>query len=204
MFFPKTRFTDKTDKELIHSFRKSQDDRYLSELFGRYAYLVLFMCNKYFKDPEESQDATMEVLERMAKYLMTHDVEDFKSWMYRVTKNLCIDKIRSNKELNMIFVDIMEEDLEPIMHFSEIDRLINEDDDQTLKKKKLLVEALETLESDQRQCFTLFYIEQKSYREIMAMRQWDKNQVRSHLQNAKRKIKIYIDQKGDHAKTFYT
>jgi RNA polymerase sigma-70 factor (ECF subfamily) len=199
MRFAVTRFRDLPDPELVMGYKSSQDERYLSELFSRYAYLVLFLCNKYFSNPEDSKDTTMEVLAKIARELTKHEVEDFKSWLYVVTKNLCIDKLRSDKSLNVHFLDINEQDSKHFMQFPEIDRLIAVEDDNSLKQKEVLKEAVAALDSDQKECLTLFYYERKSYLEIMQLKKWDMDKVRSHLQNARRNLKIYLRKRGIYA-----
>lgn len=196
MLFAKTRYKDLSDFELIEAYRKSMNDRYLNELFSRYAYLVLFVCNKYFSNPEDSRDATMEVLEKLAQGIVKSDVKNFKSWLYVVTKNLCLNKLQKSKDLDFQFVPIDGDETNYFMYFSEIDSLIDEDDDHSLKMKQALKEAIETLDPHQRECLMLFYYEKKSYNEIMEMKNWDKDQVRSYLQNGRRNIKIYLKKSG--------
>ena len=199
MRFAVTRFKELDDTELVTSYKSSRDERYLSELFSRYVYLVFFLCNKYFSNPEDSKDTTMEVLAKIARELIKHDVADFKSWLYVVTRNLCVDKLRSNKSLSIHFLDINEQDSKHFMQFPEVDRLIAVEDDDSLKQKEVLKEAVAALDSEQKECLTLFYYERKSYHEIMELKKWDMDKVRSHLQNARRNLKIYLKKRGIYA-----
>ena len=199
MHFEVTRFRNLTDPEVIQGYKSSQDERYLNELFSRYAYLVLFLCNKYFSNPDDSKDTTMEVLAKISRELTRHEVVDFKAWLYTVTRNLCVDKLRSNKSLNIHFLDINEQDSKHFMQFPEIDRLIAVEDDNSLLQKEVLKEAVAALDSDQRECLMLFYYERKSYHEIMELKKWDMDKVRSHLQNARRNLKIYLKKRGIYA-----
>ena len=62
-----------------------------------------------------------------------------------------------------------------------------------LEKEQLLVtleEALTELNEEQRICVQLFYLEKKSYTEITDITGFTMLQVKSHLQNGKRKLKI--------------
>lgn len=175
------------------------DERYLNELFGRYAYLVLFLCNKYFSNTEDSHDTTMEILTKLAQGILKHEVEDFKAWLYVVTRNFCIDKLRARKDLHVQFVPIDKEDSRNFMQFPEIDRLIEMEDDDSLKKKEVLREALDAMDGDQKECLMLFYFERKSYNDIMTLKNWDMDKVRSHLQNGRRNLKIYLKKRGLYA-----
>ena len=57
----------------------------------------------------------------------------------------------------------------------------------------LLEKGLEALPPDQRDCVALFYLQQKSYKEIAAQTGLDLNKVRSHIQNGRRNLKIYLE-----------
>lgn len=198
MFFSSNRFKKLSDQELIRTYQISLDERYLSELLHRYAYLVLFICNKYLKNREESDDAIMEVLGKMSLKISELEVNNFKSWLYTVTKNFCLNKIEENKDLGVEFVDISEADEIFFMQFPDFDCLIVGDEE----KVDWLQKAIDGLNADQKECINLFYFRKMSYHEIMEMKKWEMDQVRSHLQNARRNIRIYLEKRGINAKTF--
>ena len=52
-----------------------------------------------------------------------------------------------------------------------------------------LEQALSQLPTEQRRCLELFYLEEKSYQEIVAATGLAVNQVKSHLQNGRRMLK---------------
>jgi RNA polymerase sigma-70 factor (ECF subfamily) len=70
-----------------------------------------------------------------------------------------------------------------------------------LEKEKLLERmelAIEGLNDDQKKCVTLFYLEKKSYQEIMEMTGFNFMQVKSFIQNGKRNLKLKIaEQEND-------
>lgn len=55
--------------------------------------------------------------------------------------------------------------------------------------------ALKELNGEQQQCVTLFYINKKSYQEIAEQTGYTLMQVKSHIQNGKRNLKIGIENK---------
>ncbi|RYG53353.1 MAG: sigma-70 family RNA polymerase sigma factor, partial [Chitinophagaceae bacterium] len=55
--------------------------------------------------------------------------------------------------------------------------------------------SLKDLNSEQQQCVTLFYLEKKSYQEISDNTGYSMMQVKSHIQNGKRNLKIMIEKK---------
>ena len=58
-----------------------------------------------------------------------------------------------------------------------------------------MAEALKELNQEQQLCVTLFYIEKKSYQQISEQTGYTLMQVKSHIQNGKRNMKIIIEKK---------
>jgi RNA polymerase sigma-70 factor (ECF subfamily) len=50
--------------------------------------------------------------------------------------------------------------------------------------------AIETLNEEQRKCIELFYLEQKSYAEVVEITGFSLNNVKSYIQNGKRNLKL--------------
>jgi RNA polymerase sigma-70 factor (ECF subfamily) len=98
--------------------------------------------------------------------------------------------IRSNKK----DVSLIEDDF----FADESDDRLNE----KLEKDALidqLTMVLEELKQEQRLCIQLFYIQKKSYEEITQITQYNLKEVKSHLQNGRRNLKILLEnRKEDH------
>ena len=66
-----------------------------------------------------------------------------------------------------------------------------------LKEKDKILEhmsvAILQLNKEQQVCVTLFYLEKKSYQQIADHTGYSMLQVKSHIQNGKRNLKIIID-----------
>jgi RNA polymerase sigma-70 factor (ECF subfamily) len=56
-------------------------------------------------------------------------------------------------------------------------------------------DALKELNTDQQLCVTLFYMEKKSYQQIAEQTGYSMMQVKSHIQNGKRNLRILIEKK---------
>ena len=52
--------------------------------------------------------------------------------------------------------------------------------------------CLQLLPVEQRTCLTLFYLEKKSYVEVADLTGYDLKQVKSYLQNGRRKLKLCL------------
>jgi RNA polymerase sigma-70 factor (ECF subfamily) len=105
-----------------------------------------------------------------------------------VAKNHCLMKLRDRNgkipaEINEKLAAAPDE---------ESDRQTLEQNDLTLD---LMEDSLKELNTEQRQCVTLFYLQKKSYQEIAEMTGFSMLQVKSYIQNGKRNLKILIERK---------
>ncbi|POY38927.1 RNA polymerase subunit sigma-24 [Solitalea longa] len=180
----------KDDSELLTLYRRSGDIARLGELYGRYMELIFAVCFKYFKDEEESKDAVMHIFEKISKDLLHQHVTNWKSWIHVVAKNYCLMQLRSKKyhvEQSMVSLKDEEEDME----FMDDEHHYGNND------KELTLQAMERcihkLPEEQKICINLFYIEQRSYKEIIEITGFDASKVKSYIQNGKRNLKICVE-----------
>ena len=156
----------------------------LGELYGRYMEMVYGVCLKYFKEPEEAKDAVMNIFEELVTKLRKYEVNNFKSWLYQLTKNHCLMKIRSRKSKPFtVGVDIV--------HLGENNHL----DNITEKEAQLdgMGNCIEQLPEEQKKAIQLFYLEEKCYKEIADITETEVSKVRSFIQNGRRNLKICME-----------
>ena len=82
-----------TDEVLLHEFKKTHDQQMLAQLYLRYTDLVYGVCLKYFKDAEAAKDAVMNIYQELLTKLQTHEVDNFKSWLYVLDKESELKKL---------------------------------------------------------------------------------------------------------------
>jgi RNA polymerase sigma factor (sigma-70 family) len=192
---------DLPDQELLDAFKTSSHNEYLGELFHRYSHVVFFICHKYLRDARDAEDAAMEVFELMAGKIRKWEGSSFKAWLWSLTKNYCLSKSRKNKVSVLGNAKEYQDSSEVFMHFSDFERLVGERKEILLQH---LEEAVRQLDEPQKKCVELFYFQDKSLKEIMGITDCTWDQVRSHLQNARRNIKIFIERKASHAESIGT
>lgn len=175
----------KSDAELLLAYRQHGDQNDVAVLFSRYVDLVYGVCLKYFKSTHHAQDGVMAIFEQLLQKLRVHNVEDFKSWLYRVTCNFCLMELRKGKRHpQTVEID------ESIMHFEDFVHPNQKEQNLTLMEQ-----CLETLPVAQKEAIHLFYMKEKCYREIAAIVGAEINQVRSFIQNGRRNLKICLEKK---------
>lgn len=180
----------KDDSELLALYRRSGDVAHLGELYGRYMELIFAVCFKYLKDEEESKDAVMHIFEKITRDLLHQHVTNWKSWIHVVAKNYCLMQLRSKKyhvEQSMVVLKDDNEDME----------FASDEHHNGINDKELTLQAMEKcihqLPEEQKICIDLFYLKQRSYKEIVDITGYDASKVKSYIQNGKRNLKICVE-----------
>src|SRR4051812_6659861 len=86
------------DAELLELYRQTGQQDVLAQLFLRYNELVYGTCIKYLGDQETAKDAVMNLYQELIEKVRLHQIDNFKSWLYVVTRNHCLMQIRKNKK----------------------------------------------------------------------------------------------------------
>jgi RNA polymerase sigma factor (sigma-70 family) len=175
------------DTELLQRFYADKDNEWLGILLQRYTMLLLGVCMKYLKNEEEAKDAVQQVFLKAINELHKYKVDYFKSWVYMVAKNHCLMKLRDKGK-----------------YTAEINEQLMATPDETVDKNNYIekdkaltamAQALTQLNKEQQLCVTLFYLEKKSYQEITVQTNFSLLQVKSHIQNGKRNLKLLMERK---------
>lgn len=177
-----------SDAELIERYRYSYDNAYIGELFQRYSHMLFGVCLKYTKNEQEAKDMVMDVFEKVLTDLKRHQVENFRTWIYTVAKNQCLMAYRKEKrveERHEAYINLSKEIME-----SDLPAHLNGESEEETDRK--LNVAIESLNTEQKECIRLFYFEKKSYEEIESQTGYTFKQVKSYLQNGKRNLKIQL------------
>ena len=181
---PHTRLTD---QEILRHFYADHNNEWLGPLLERYTLLLYGVCMKYLKNPEEARDAVQQIFLKAITELHKYEVSYFSSWLYMIAKNHCLMLLRNPRR--GVPVDQV---AEPVMEVEEPDPLKNEN---LLME---LAEALQHLNTEQKICIRMFYMEKKSYQAIASKTGFSLLQVKSYIQNGKRNLRILLEKKIDH------
>ncbi|SKB75293.1 RNA polymerase sigma-70 factor, ECF subfamily [Daejeonella lutea] len=177
------------EQGMLQEYRNSGNLEVLGKLYEKYMPLVYGLCLKYFKDEEKSKDAVMQIFEELVKKLKVHDVSNFKSWLYTLSRNHCLMSIRSSSKHEFVPIE------ENVM---ENEAFVHLDIDETRESKLHVMEkCIEKLPAEQKDTISLFYLEQKCYKEVSDITGYDLNKVKSYIQNGKRNLKICIEKNSE-------
>lgn len=179
-----------TDKELLHRYYEEGQTDLLGVLLQRYTLLLFGVGMKYLKDEEEAKDAVQQVFLKVLTELPRYRVEYFKSWLYTIAKNYCLMKLRDKgfltQDLNEKMLWVTDDDDSKSWHYDKE------------KMLTIMTEAVEELADEQKRCIILFYLQKKSYQEIVSNTGFTLMKVKSYIQNGKRNLKIILQRSIEH------
>jgi RNA polymerase sigma factor (sigma-70 family) len=180
------------EAERLAVYRRYGDVAVLGALYEPYMDMVFGVCFRYLRDEDESKDAVMQLFEKLVTDLRQHEVLNFKSWLHSVARNYCLMKLRTSR----ITVEYeLTEDREQELQIGVAD----EEDPFVLDGRlSALDECLQKLASRQRISIELFYLQNKCYRDIARETGFEMDNVKSYIQNGKRKLKICIENNGSY------
>lgn len=182
------KYKSTTDQQLLDNFYADHNPEWLGILLPRYTLLLLGVCMKYLKHEDEARDCVQQIFLKVITELNKYRVDFFKSWIYMVAKNHCLMKIRGGH--GKIPVELSERHMSTTDEQTDMEHLLQND-----RAIELMAEALEALSAEQQQCVTLFYLQKRSYHEISEATGFTMMQVKSHIQNGKRNLRLMIEQK---------
>lgn len=183
-----------SDEELLTIYLKNEDKYVLEELFGRHVRFVIAVCMKYMRNEEMAKDMAMHVFEKVMADLNRFEIRNFRSWLHVVTKNYCLMQLRTGN--NNRFIG-WENEKETAHIMENITSLHPDNESGTEMRLGQLEKAIETLDLPQKQCIELFYLNEKSYKEVADITGFSMNEVKSYIQNGKRNLKNILVSQGD-------
>jgi len=88
-----------TDNEIIKKYLNG-DEKSLEILVGRFLKPVYSYISKYVGDKDVAEDITQDVFLKVWKNLKKFDQKrSFKTWIFTIAKNSCIDYLRKKKTI---------------------------------------------------------------------------------------------------------
>lgn len=181
------KYKNHSDNELINLFVENDDNQFVGLLYERYGHLVLGLCIRYLRSRDEASDAVMQIFTNLMNDLKKYKITYFKSWLYTYSKNFCLMELRRRQSALRHELE-WKENVHLIMDFSDPAHLQEKEKQVTLMEK-----AISQLNTEQKTCIDLFYLQNKSYNEICGLTGYSTNDVKSYIQNGKRNLKLKME-----------
>jgi RNA polymerase sigma factor (sigma-70 family) len=184
--FARKHIAKMTDAELILEIKSGKSRLALGELYKRYSHLIFGLGLKYLKNKMEAEDILMQLFEKLEAKIVKSDIKNLKNWLYTVTKNECLMKLRKTNNLSS--------EIESALLYKE-DNSNNLLEEVIVKEQQIekLELAITQLKDVQQICIELFYIKGKCYDEVVLETGYDLKKVKSYIQNGKRNLKLILE-----------
>lgn len=157
-------------------------ERYSKPLYNYILTLLNF-------NADEAGMVVSDVFIKAYEYLQSKDIENLKSFLFRMAHNASVDRIRVHHHQEISITKDIEHRADPkdIIHKDKLD---------THYKKKLMKNYLSKLDEKYRSVLHLVYYEGKSYDEIAVIQQSNKNSIGTLAFQGKKKLEEIIKSSG--------
>ncbi len=182
----KGKISDYSEENLLRAFVESGDASFFGELYRRYIPLLYGLCLKYLNNKEGAQDAVMDIFELLVEKVPQYEINNFRTWLYSVAKNYCLQVLRKEKQINYINIEEGVVENQAIFTLTDIA--------QSQEETEALEYCLTTLPDEQRVSINYFFYDDKSYADIVDLTGFALSKVKSYIQNGKRNLKNCIIQ----------
>jgi RNA polymerase sigma-70 factor (ECF subfamily) len=175
------------DRELIKKSLQG-DEKSLELLIKKYLKPIYSFSFNLLRDQQDAQDLTQEIFLKMWKNLKNFDEnQNFKSWLFKIAKNSCIDFIRKKKKF-LVY------NLETIENLPDLQLLLKEEAENKDLLEKIKIE-IEKLSRKSKEILNLYYNFGFNFREIAQISGESINTVKSRHKRAIDKIKNSLKEK---------
>lgn len=172
------RLTQPSDQSLAISLQKG-DMQALTQIISRYQSPLLRYVN-YLGAGGQDDDIVQDTFIKVYRNINSYDSKrKFSSWIYRIAHNTAISQIRSSR-----FTLPWEEYLDTFVKVDPLDTI-----DQDIQKDQIK-KCLTALPLRYRAPLSLFYLEGKSYLEIMDILRLPMGTVSARINRAKKQMRL--------------
>lgn len=159
------------------------DTHAFAVLVDRYKNMVFTLSLKMLQSREEAEEAAQDTFLKVYKSLEKFKSESkFSTWLYKVTYNTCLDRLKSKKRnAPQTSVDDFEE--KDVISFTNVLDAI-----ESRERKQMIQKCLDLLPPEDRFLLTLYYFQENSLKEISKIMGINENNLKIRLYRSRIKI----------------
>jgi RNA polymerase sigma-70 factor (ECF subfamily) len=173
------------DLDIIKEYTENRSNSAATAFVRKYQNFVFSTALRNLQSYEDADDASQEVFIRALNNLHKFRAQSsVKTWLYRITVNICANMRRKKKIVNYLRFDFSETDSFDIPEESDSPLEIVEKKENELA----LLSAMKKLPEKQRETFSLRYFDNLSYDEISKLLGTSVGGLKANYYHAVRKI----------------
>jgi RNA polymerase sigma-70 factor (ECF subfamily) len=174
--------SDSSDRELVEQCL-SGDGAAVRELIGRFERPVFATCLRMLGHRHDAEDVAQESLTRMCRHLASWDgSRQLLPWVLAITANRCRTALEKRGRREATPESIPEPTTNDVREGTEIG--------------EELERALQSVRVDQRTCFTLFYEQHLSIKEIAEVLEVAEGTIKTWLHRTRKQLADYLRLRG--------
>lgn len=184
--------TDRSDKKLLEDFFAGDKEAF-DQIVKRYSTNVYRLAWKFTRDQKTAEDITQETFLRCYEYFLKNPKEvTLKPWLMTICVNQCRNLHKKKKSFN--FSSLKKEDTDQNWEERIPDKEKSPNEELKQKNEAERVNAaIEQLPDKYQIVIQMRYTEDLSYKEIAEVLNLPINTVKVHLNRAKEKLKVYLN-----------
>jgi RNA polymerase sigma-70 factor (ECF subfamily) len=154
-----------SDEEILEGIRAQTNDYAVTKFVRKYQNFVYSIALRYLQSERDAEDASQEIfIKALASISKFRGESSLKTWLYRISKNYCLNQIRKKKALTFFGLFGKDEDG---FDFDFVDPDLTPDEKiEKSETETRFLKALSKLPEKQRETFALRYFEDMKYEEI--------------------------------------
>ena len=166
------------DDDVQALLRKRRYRPAFERLLGLYEVKVFRMAVMFLRDPGRAEEVTQDIFLKLWKALPAYDGRAAPStWLYTIARNTCLSALRSETQRNTLPLDSIPE---PAAVEAAAGGNVE------------LARCVERLSDVQRDAITLFYLQEKSVKEVARMLDVPEGTLKSHLYRARLALAVMM------------
>jgi RNA polymerase sigma-70 factor (ECF subfamily) len=168
------------------------------ELFERYEKRIFYFILRSVKDRERAEELAQDVFLRVIDSIDSfQQTASFKSWLFTIARNICIDharrqKHRKTRSLQEHVSQAADDDREWLELVVDIEAASGNSEVARAEFRSSLEQALAELPDEQRRTFLLRESEGLKYREIAEIEDVSENTVKSRMRYALQTLQAHL------------
>jgi RNA polymerase sigma factor (sigma-70 family) len=192
---------------MINSDSKAEREAGFALLFKKYKPMIFNFLNRaLYYDEETAKDLMMAVFTKIHLKLDSYseDKAALSTWIHKITKNTLLDHIRlaGNRETSSLdtLIESTNKDGEKVFQFQLKDNSISNDSIGLIvrdERAKSVLNALASIKREEyKKVLTLYYLEEKSYKEIADELNVSNDLLKVLLHRAKNALRLALEKQG--------